>query len=158
MKRSKEVQSLFKLYREETGSDAVDMVEFAKWMAKKGWPLPTPADPFTILAKQLTEAIREETRKDAKTGLPYKANLSFSPDSKGQGSLWIDVDEAPRPVVLKCLVQRREQMVGDAYQLTLIQDHWNNTHPQEEPIQLPLDLQFDVDWRKNGGDAGMDAA
>jgi hypothetical protein len=52
---------------------------------------------------------------------------------------WVDVDEATRPKVLKCLVQRREQNVGDSYQLELIQDHWNRVHPGEEPIKLSHD-------------------
>ena len=50
----------------------------------------------------------------------------------------------------KCLVQRREQMVGDALQLTLDADHWNSVNPSEAPIQMPLDFGPDVEWRKNG--------
>ncbi len=72
--------------------------------------------------------------------------------------LWVDVDEAPRKTVVKCLKQRREQTVGDLYQMTLIQDHWNNIHPDEEPIQLPFDVGPDVEWKKNGGDASAEAA
>ena len=44
---------------------------------------------------------------------------------------------------------RREQMVGDALQLNLDAEHWSNEHPNEEPIQLPLDFSDDVEWRKN---------
>lgn len=63
--------------------------------------------------------------------------------------LWIDIDEAMRTPMLKSLVLRREQMVDDGVQMTLDADHWNRTHPMEEPIQLPLDLTDDVEWRKN---------
>jgi len=149
MRKNQEIQRLLRLYKHETGIEEVDMKEWAKWMSKKGWKVPTPPDPLDMLAKQLADAIREETRRDPITKLPYKVNLSYSSELNGQGTLWVDVDEAPRKVVLKCLVQRREQMVGDAYQFTLIQDHWNNMHPSEEPIQLPLDLQFDVELKKS---------
>jgi hypothetical protein len=64
--------------------------------------------------------------------------------------LWLDIDDyAPRPKMIKSLVNRREQMVGDGLQLTLDQDHWNSIHPDEEPINLPMDLTDDIGWRKN---------
>jgi hypothetical protein len=66
--------------------------------------------------------------------------------------VWVDIDEAPRKIMLKSLVNRREQMVGDGLQLTLDADHWNNIHPSEEPIVMPLDFTDDVEWRKNGPD------
>jgi len=47
------------------------------------------------------------------------------------------------------LVNRREQMVSDGLMLTYDQDHWNSAHPTEEPIQLPMDLTFDIELRKN---------
>jgi len=55
--------------------------------------------------------------------------------------------------MLKSLINRREQMVGDGLQLTLDVDHWNGINPKEEPIQIPLDLTDDVEWRKNSPEA-----
>jgi hypothetical protein len=69
-----------------------------------------------------------------------------------QSTLWVDIDEAPRKPMLKSLVQRREQMVGDGLQLTLDAMHWNSIHPKDEPIDLPLDLGPDVEWRINAPD------
>ena len=42
--------------------------------------------------------------------------------------------------------------------LTYDQDHWNASHPAEEPIQLPLDLTFDIELRKNAPDDDEEAA
>lgn len=134
------------------------MNDVAHWAIKRGYQLPRPPDPADLLAKEFSQAARDETRIDQGTGKPYRANHAFSPDGSGQGMLWFDIDEAPRKIMIKSLVQRREQMVGDAYQLSLIQDHWNSVNPTDEPIDLPLDLTFDVEWRKNGGDAQADAA
>jgi hypothetical protein len=40
-------------------------------------------------------------------------------------------------------------------------DHWNSIHPDEEPIQIPMDLTLDIEWRKNApdedGKAGLGA-
>jgi hypothetical protein len=67
-----------------------------------------------------------------------------------QMSFWIDIDDKPpRKKMLKSLVNRREQMVGDGYQLTLDADHWNIICPDEEPITMPMDLAPDIEWRKN---------
>ena len=51
---------------------------------------------------------------------------------------------------------RREQMIGDALQLTLDLDHWNSINPAEEPITADLDLTDEVEWRKNAPDERKD--
>ena len=38
---------------------------------------------------------------------------------------------------------------ADAYTLLLDVEHWNRVNPAEEPIQLPLDLTFDVYFRRS---------
>jgi hypothetical protein len=43
-------------------------------------------------------------------------------------------------------------MVSDGELLSYDQDHWNAQHPDQEPIQLPLDLTFDVELRRNAPD------
>jgi hypothetical protein len=147
------MQRFFKHYKEVKHKTAVDMHDVAKFAISKGWPVPAPIDPIERLAKEFSSAAREEIRHDKKTGKPYRANHAL-PEIRGgkQLTLWIDIDEAPRKPMLKCLVKRREQMVGDGLQLSLDADHWNSIHPDEEPINLPLDLTPDVDWRKNAPD------
>jgi hypothetical protein len=68
--------------------------------------------------------------------------------------LFIDIEEATRDQMLVSLVSRREQMVGDGWMLTNDEDHWNAEHPEEKPIQLPMDLTFDIELRRNGGEEG----
>lgn len=50
---------------------------------------------------------------------------------------------------MKSLTGRRQQMVGDAFQLALDADHWNNVHSNEEPIQIQMDFTDDVEWAMN---------
>ena len=150
---------IIRLYKETTGRAEIDMHEVAKFAARKGWPLPKPADPLDLLAKELSQAAREEVRRDKSTGQPYRANHAMTVRRGAQQmTLWIDIDEAPRKPMVKCLVQRREQMVGDGLQLTLDADHWNSIHPEDEPIDLPMDLAPDIDWRKNSPNEGSKAS
>jgi hypothetical protein len=55
--------------------------------------------------------------------------------------------------MLVSLVNRRDQMVSDGLMLTYDEDHWNTQHPKEEPIQLPMDLTFDIELKKSADDA-----
>ncbi len=151
--RHQEMQKIIRRFKDETGQREVDLHEVARWAVAHGWPLPRPIDPFDRLSQDFARAAREEIRYDSNTSKPYRANHAY-PISQGgrQLMLWIDIDEAPRTPMLKSLVLRREQMVGDGLQLTLDADHWNSIHPGEEAIALPLDLTDDVEWRKNAPD------
>ena len=118
MGKTKEMQLIIKQYRDTTGETQVDMRKVAKFANDMGWPLSQPADPLDLLAQSFARAARQEIKKDRATGRPYRVNHAI-PDSTGQYSLWIDIDEAPRKPMHKSLVNRREQMVGDGLQLTL---------------------------------------
>jgi hypothetical protein len=47
---------------------------------------------------------------------------------------------------------RREQMVDDGLQLTFDMEHWNSIRPEEEHIDLPMDLTFDIELHRAAGD------
>lgn len=151
--KTQEMQRVIRRYREKTGVKEWDMHEVAKFATGIGWPLPEPPKPIDILAKQFSQAAREEVKHDKKTGRPYRVNHAFKVSRGGeQLTFWVDIDEATRKTMLKSAVNRREQMVGDALQLTLDLDHWNRVNSKEEKIELPLDLGPDVNWRLNAPD------
>lgn len=83
----------------------------------------------------------EEYRTDA-AGRRYRAKLAVR---NRQGSLWGDIDIAPRSHVEKAIGQRRKQIVGDCWQLRMDADHYSDAHPNEQPIQLILDFTEDVE-------------
>jgi hypothetical protein len=150
MTKKQEIQRLFKHYREVTGKIQANLHDVVKFAIGKGWPLPAPIDPLDRLAKEFSQALREEIRHDKETGRPYRANhsVTFYKGEK-QTTLWGDIEEIPRRFMLKSAVMRREQMVGEGLQLTLDLDHWNRIHHDEEQIKLPMDLTDDIEWRKN---------
>src|SRR3990167_6204663 len=132
---------MIRWYREETGLAAVEMREVVKWAVLRGWQLPRPIDPLDRETAEFAQAAREEYRPDPKTGRPYRVNHAVPVGRDGQWSyLWFDIDNAPRPPMLKALVARREQIVSDVLHLTDDADHWNSINPDEEPILIQTDF------------------
>ena len=152
-------QSFIRHYKRETGKEVVNMHDVAKFAKSKGYTMPTPRSDVDLLAKEFSEAAREEIRYDKKTGKPYRANHAYRPHP-GQPQLfyWVDIDKAPRGPMQKSLQHRRGQMVGDAVQLTLDAMHWNSINPNEEPIQMVLDFADDVEERLSAPDEDAKAA
>jgi hypothetical protein len=151
--KNQEMQRLMRLYKQETGVQEVEMHAMADFAIRKGWPLPKQTSPRDLVAKQFAQAAREEVKRDKITSRPYRVNHAYTTTQGGeQMTFWVDIDEAPRKPMLKSLVNRREQMVGDGLQLTLDADHWNSINPTDEPIVMPMDFTDDVEWRKNAPD------
>jgi hypothetical protein len=147
--RSQQLQKMIRLYKEKTGEREVDMHKVAAFAFQNGWPMSKPVDPVDILARELSRAAREEVRHDEVTGRPYRVNHAV-PVPGAQFTFWVDIDEnPPRKHVYKSLMNRREQMVGDGLQLTFDAEHWNRVNSNEEPIEIPLDLTFDVELRRH---------
>ena len=146
-----ERQRFIRYYKEQTGKAEIDMRDVARFAEKMGWRLPKPPSPIDLLAKQFSDAAREEIRYDKKTKRPYRANLAITmrlPDGT-QLALWIETDEAPRHKMLKALTIYREQMVGEAVIATNTAEHWNRVNPQQQPLLFQTDFTDDVEWRRN---------
>lgn len=157
MTRHQQMQFLIRQWKEATGNIEIDMHKVAEFAVSKGWPLPPPVTGIERLAKEFSQAAREETRQDEKTGRPYRVYHAFVPDGKSsQGMLWIDIDEAPRKTMLKSARMRREQIVGDMVQLFLDLEHWNRKNPTQEPIVLQTDTTEDVNERLAASDGSAE--
>lgn len=159
---TKDLQKIYRHYREHTQDkfpEMHDVAKFAKDVLKV--ELPIPPSPLELLAKKLSRAVREEERKDAVTGEPYRANHCY-PEMRGDQRVfcWLDIDDdAPRDKMHKAVYYRREQMIGDGLQLVRDAEHWSRIHPEEEPIQPSLDFGDEIEWRRNApGDEEEKAA
>lgn len=151
MSKARDYAQLIALYQARTGKTDFEMHDVAKFGEANGFKMPEPKSPIDELAKQLSKAARETTRPDA-TGVHYRAYhnvILHAPNGKTQVS-WFDIDQSPpRHRMKQALNQRREQMVGDAVQLTIDADHWNKSNSTQEAIQMELDFNPDVEWRRN---------
>jgi hypothetical protein len=139
-------QRFIKYFREQTGAKEWTMRNVAEMAQKMGWPLPKPEDPLDILAKQFSDAAREEIRTDKATRKRYKANLAYTRKlaSGKQLWLWFDVDDATREQMVKGLHLYREQMVGEAEIGVNTADHWNRNNPDQQTLPFETDLTPDV--------------
>jgi hypothetical protein len=144
-------QTFIRYFREQTGAKEWNMRDVAEMAHKMGWPLPKPADPLDLLAKQFADAAGEETREDKVTKKPYKANLAFyrrRSDGK-QLWLWFDVDDATRPQMTKGVKLYRETLVSGAVIGVNTVEHWNRCHPDQMRLKFVTDLTSDVDERQH---------
>ena len=145
MSYKEQLRDVWKQYRDEVSIDPVDLKTVAAWaIAKRLWT-PRPIDLSTSLANDLAQALREEKRVD-RSGREYRANIPVRQRAKDGTTLfeWADIDDAPRKHVEKSVQQERRLIAGDCYALAMKVEHYNEAHPNEEPIQLILEFQDDV--------------
>jgi hypothetical protein len=153
MSKRQERQRFIRHYKDKTGEQEIDMHKVAAHAKSIGWNMPKPPSDVDMLAKLFAEDAQAERKYDEGTGKPYRAYQAI-PVKSGQLNLfvYVDTDEATRPQMVKSTFHRREQIVTDAYTLTLDLDHWHSVNPTEEQIELPLDITFDVELRKAADD------
>jgi len=90
---------------------------------------------------------REDYRTD-KNGQRYRAMHAVRSKSGDKTmSLWADMDDerAPRAHFVKSFAQRRQQIVGDCYQLKTDVDVYNDKNADRPPIQMQLNFTLDVE-------------
>lgn len=149
MSYSEQLRELWKQYREEVSTDPVDLRTVASWAIGKGLWAPRPVDLSASLANDLAQALREEKRTD-KAGREYRANIPVRLRAKDGQSLfeWADIDDAPRLHVEKSVQQERRSIASDCYALVMKVEHYNEVHPDEEPIQIIMNFEDDVEEMK----------
>ncbi|GFO82715.1 MAG: hypothetical protein A49_23420 [Methyloceanibacter sp.] len=159
MAGKKTLQKIIALYQIKTGETELDPEKIARFAVENGVELPTPKDPFEILKQEISTAAREELRYDEKTGRPYRAYHKLPVRHGGQTSfVFLDIENATRPQMHRSLNMRREQMVDDGLHLSYDIDRWNSQHPDEDPIQIEMDLTLDIAWRRASKDDDDQAA
>lgn len=148
-KYKEQLRDIWKQYRKEVSSDPIDLQTVAKWAIDRGLWAPRPVDINQSLANDLAQALREEKRVD-KSGREYRANIPVRQRAKDGITLfqWADIDDAPRLHVEKSVQQERRSIASDCYALLMKVEHYNDAHPDEEPIQLILNFEEDVEEMK----------
>jgi hypothetical protein len=141
---SEQMQAIFDRFTEEVSTDPVSLDEVAAWAIERGLYRPAPRDIVKICRDALADSLRQEKRVDAK-GRKYRAKHSIRTWIEGQQlSLWADIDTAPRSFLEKSFGQRRKAIVDDCFQIKQDVDHFNDEHPEEDPIQMIIDFTDDV--------------
>ena len=96
----------------------------------------------------MSSALREEYATDAK-GRKYRVNHAVRVTRDGvQTTFWAIMGFAPRERMQRAFTQRREQIIGDCFQLKLDVDVYNSQNAQQPPLPCILDVSDDVKERQ----------
>lgn len=143
-----EIKSYIERFRSEVGGDGLlDPHEVAEWAYKRGLHKPNVRTVIDAIATDISQVFREDYRTD-KHGQRYRAMHAVrSKQGDKSMSLWADMDDerAPRSHFVKSFAQRRQQIVGDCYQLKTDVDVYNSKDSKQPPIQMILDFTIDVE-------------
>lgn len=111
---------------------------------RKDYWTPKPTDVVKQCAEELSRAFREEYHTD-RLGRRVRSKHAVRDQRNGeQLVLWADMESASRRHMEMAFQQRRRQVVGDCLQLKIDVDSYNDSRPDEKPIQLILDFTDDV--------------
>lgn len=143
-----QVKSYIERYQAEVGGDGLlDPHAVAEWAYRQGLHKPSIRTVVDAIASDIAQLFREEFRTNG-DGQRYRAKHAVrSKQGDKTMSLWADIDDekAPREHFVKSFAQRRQQIVGDCYQLKTDVDVYNEKNPAQRPIQIPLDFTLDVE-------------
>jgi hypothetical protein len=143
-----QVKAYLERYQSEVGGDGlVDPHLVAEWAYKNGLHKPNIRTIVDAIAADISQVFREEYRTD-KSGQRYRAMHAVRSRQNGKTmSHWADMDDerAPRDHFARSFAQRRQQIVGDCFQLKTDADVYNAKNPLLKPIQIPLDFKYDVE-------------
>lgn len=143
-----QVKAYLERYQTEVGGDGLlDPHLVAEWAYKNGLHKPSVRTIVDAIATDISQVFREEYRTD-EIGQRYRAKHAVRSKQGGKSmSLWADMDDerAPRGHFVRSFAQRRQQIVGDCFQLKTDVDVYNAKDTSQKPIQMPLDFAYDVE-------------
>ena len=143
-----QVKVYLERYQREVGGDGLlDPHAVAAWAFHNGLHKPSLRTVIDAIAADISQAFREEYRTD-ESGQRYRAKHAVRSKLGDKSmSLWADIDDAraPRDHFVRSFAQRRQQIVGDCFQLKTDVDVYNGKNPAQSPIQIPLDFTYDVE-------------
>lgn len=142
------VRDYIERFRKEVRDDGlIDAHELAAWAYHNGLHKPNIKTVIDAIAADIAQVFREEYRTD-RHGRRYRAKHAAM-QKKGSKtlSLWADLDDpnAPHEHFQKSFAQRRQQIVGDCYQLKTDIDVYNDQRAPSDPIQVVLDFTLDIE-------------
>ena len=145
---SNAIKEYIERFRQEVGigDGLIDPHEVAEWAYRNGCHKPNVKTVIDAMAADIAQTFREEYRTDA-MGRRYRAKHAAT-EKRGNKtlSLWGDMDDpnAPHEHFVKSFAQRRQQIVGDCFQLKTDVDVYNDQR-ERTPIQVVLDFTYDVE-------------
>lgn len=118
--------------------------QIAAWAIRQGLWQPQPSTLIDRCADELARAMREDYITDPQ-GRRVRAKHAARIEENGrQTTLWADIRDADRTHMAVALQQRRQQIVGDCWQLKMDVDSYNDNKSPADPIQMIFDFSDDL--------------
>jgi hypothetical protein len=132
-------------YFSESGKETATAKEIAAWAIEtERWEAPA-----NLILKRcqddFAKALREQYFKDRHGRSIRAKHVARIKQGDRQLHLWGDIRRISRNFIQNSFQLRREQIVGDCRQLNRDKDYWNESHSDEEPLQLCFDFTDDVE-------------
>lgn len=145
---SDQIKRYIERYMSEVNGDGlIDPHELAGWAYSNGLHKPNAKTIIDVIAADIAQAFREEYRTD-EHGRRYRAKHAATRKVGNQTlSLWGDIDDpnTPHEHFVRSFGQRRQQIVGDCFQLKTDADVYNDHRKPSRPVQIVLDFSLDVE-------------
>jgi hypothetical protein len=146
--RNELLQRLWKRYEEEHDRLPASARVVVEWAVEHKLISLPDIDPYDSLAGQMSIALREEYATDEK-GRKYRVNHAVRVTKSGvQTTFWAIMGFAPREHMQCAFTQRRNQIIGDCFQLKVDVDVYNKLNSDQLPLPLILDFSDDVKERE----------
>lgn len=147
--RNEKLQTIWHQYETEYEHSPTSARQAIEWAVSSGLLELPYIDPYDVLASQMAQALREEYQTDEK-GRRYRVNHAVRVNESGvQLTFWATLGYAPHDHMEKAFAQRREQIIGDCFQLKTDVDVYNDLNQGKRPnIQLVLDFTDDIAERE----------
>ena len=147
--RNERLQRAWHRFEDEHQHLPTSAREAAEWAVANGLLEVPEIDPYDVLASQMASALRVEYKTDAK-GRRYRVNHAVRVSKSGvQYTFWAMMGFAEHEYMERAFAQRREQVIGDCFQLKTDVGVYNDLNKGRRPeIQLVLDFSEDVAERE----------
>ncbi len=155
----RQMQILADEFYKTTGRTTASTREMARWAITTGkWQRHEEAA-LKQCAQDFADALREHYETDAATGRRYRTKHA-APVKRGGKTVmqWADMARAAREFMESAFRLRRNQVVGDCFQLKQDVDIYNERYNKGAQIALPLDFTPDVEEMEEIAKAKQDAA
>ena len=141
---------IYEEYLRETGQVAAELHAVHKWAETKRkweWEPPTSARSRRFI-EDMTRALKEVTITDD-DGSEIRAKFSVVTEVNGElFTEWGDIRTWSKEKLEKSFQGQRLDLVNYAYRLKRSVDYYNRTRAKDNPFQLCLNLEYDVELRE----------
>lgn len=143
--KTRQLQRIVREYQKDGQKWPATTAEIAKWAVDTGRYDLTGPTIERHCARELAQAMREEYFSDSQgRRVRAKHPASFRRNGR-QLMLWDDIRTAPRQHMQVAFQLRRRRIVSECKQVKTDVDSYNDSHPDERPIQMVLNFTRDVE-------------